>query len=84
MKKYLKYTAYSVSPKLLTKKVENKKKEYNDNGYQIESVIYFKNKWLIQTAKCIFFKVGAKCGCHCHLDGRMIHKKPCCDNGFIF
>ena len=84
MKKYLTFTTSSIFLKLLKKKVENKQKEFNESGYEIESVKYFKNKWSFPTAKCIFFIVGVPCACPCHYEEGVLHIKPCCEDGYIF
>lgn len=84
MKKQVVFKVYSISRYFLKKKVKNKLLEYKEQGYQVESIRYFNNKMLIQTAELILFKILKPCSCPCHLpnhhpDSRAIHCYPCCE-----
>jgi hypothetical protein len=85
MKKQVNLKVYSIFFYFLKKKVKNKLSEFKELGYQIESIKYFNNEWLIPTAECILFKIGKPCGCSSHYpNSRMVHCRPCCEDGFIF
>ncbi len=85
MKKQVNFKVYSIFYYFLKKKVKNKLSEFKEKGYQIESIKYFNNEWLIPTAECILFKTGKPCGCACHYpNSGMTHCTPCCEDGFIF
>jgi hypothetical protein len=79
------FKVYSIFYFFLKKKIKNKLSKFNKQGYQIESIKYFNNKWLIPTAECILFKIGKPCGCRCHHpNSGIIHSTPCCEDGLIF
>ena len=86
MKKQAYFKFYSVSYFFLKQKAKIKMSDFNQQGYQIESIKYFNTLWFIPTVECVLSKIGKPCDCRCHHPdfGGMVHSFSCCEGGFIF